>query len=68
MLESHKTQDACFPTFSEFIPVVGKRAVCFSSGFLGMKVLIVHFGCESLEGGEERALPSGVWGLEVVFA
>lgn len=42
--------------------------MCFSSGFLGMKVLIVHFGCESLEGGEERALPSGVWGLEVVFA
>ena len=27
--------------------------MCFSGGFLGMKVLIVHFGCESLEGGEE---------------
>ena len=27
--------------------------MCFFSGFLGMKVLIVHLCCEPLEGGEE---------------
>ena len=43
------------PAFSEFIPAVGKRAMCFFGGFLGMKVLIVHLCCDPLEGGEESA-------------
>lgn len=41
------------PAFSEFIPTVGQRAMCFLSGFLGMKALIVHLCCGPLEGGEE---------------
>ena len=46
------------PAFSEFIPAVGKRAMCFFSSFLGMKVLIVHLCCEP---------HLGVWGLELVL-
>ena len=53
------------PAFSEFIPAIGKRAMCFLSGFLEMKALTVHLCCEPLEGGEESTAFRSL-GLELV--